>query len=183
MSALYDPPMSKPVLAVGLLATMAGAWYWAMLPPTPLVVSRRTVSHAPAAAPLRDVPAVRLADLAVEAASRPTPAERRNPFANVGSVAPAGHSARESVSTAAQPVSPGPPPAPVWPRLELIGMAEAPVGGRVVRTGILSGPHGVQHVRAGDVVEGVYRVERIDADAIDVRVLPDERVMRLTLRR
>ena len=174
-------PMSKQVLAVGLLATMVGAWYWAMLPAAELVVSRRPVSPVAAARPLPDVPAVRLADLAVEAASRPTPDDRRNPFASGVSVAPGAIAGRGAASAAAPVVSPG-PPVPTWPRLELIGVAEARVDSGLVRTAIVSGPHGVHHVRAGELLEQVYRVERIGGDGVDVRLLPEDRLLRLALR-
>jgi hypothetical protein len=82
---------------------------------------------------------------------------------------------------AAPLVSPG-PAAPVWPRLELIGVAEALDGGALVRTAIMSGPHGVHHARAGELLEQVYRVERIGGDGVDVRLLPEDRVLRLALR-
>ena len=73
----YDRPMSKPVLAVGLLAVMGGAWYWALLPSAPAAVSRRPVSPVVAGPPRPAVPAVRLDNLAVEAASRPMPRRGR----------------------------------------------------------------------------------------------------------
>lgn len=173
--------VSKPVLAVGLLATMMGAWYWAMQPPTQLVVSRRAVSPSAAARPPGGVPAVRLADLAAEA-ERPTPAAGRNPFASGESVSQGrGAGAGNDAAAPASLVSPG-PPAPAWPRLELIGVAEARDGTGIVRTAIVSGPHGVHHARAGDLLEQVYRVERIGGDGVDVRLMPEDRMLRLALR-
>jgi hypothetical protein len=176
-------PMSKPMLAAGLLAAMAAAWYWALLPPAPLVVSPRPVSSLPPARPLPDVPAVRLADLAAGAEPRPLPADRRNPFASPDRAAPATSVARAAAvgADAARLVSPGPPASP-WPRVELIGVAESREGGGVLRTAIVSGPHGVYHARAGDLLEQVYRIERIGADGVDVRLLPEDRVLRLALR-
>ena len=72
--------------------------------------------------------------------------------------------------------------APAWPRLDLIGLAEAREGGGLVRTAIVSGPHGVHHARAGELLEQVYRVERIGGDGVDVRLLPEDRMLRLALR-
>ena len=175
--------MSKRVLAVGLLATMVGAWYWALWPQAQLVVSRRPVSPVASARPLPDVPAVRLADLAVVTARRPTPDGRRNPFAHDAAVTAAGRagSGGEVVGTPAPVVSPG-PPVPAWPSLHLIGVAEVRDGNGLVRTAIVSGPHGVHHARAGELLEQVYRVERIGGDGVDVRLLPEDRVLRLALR-
>ena len=177
-------PMSKPVLAVGLLATMVGVWYWALQPPTPTVPSRSAGQPAVRARPLVTVPTVHLSDLAVESGSRPAPGVARNPFARGVTVAPgddahrhAGVRAREAAST----LAPG-PPVPVWPRLDLIGVAEAREGDGLVRTAIVSGPHGVHHVRSGDIVEQVYRIERVGGDGVDVRLLPEDRTLRLALR-
>jgi hypothetical protein len=91
--------------------------------------------------------------------------------------------ARANSLRSAVPVSaPAAPTAPVWPRVALIGVAEGREGAALVRTAIVSGPQGVHHARAGDVVEGVYRVERIAADSVDVRLVPEDRVVRLGLR-
>ncbi|WP_157899485.1 hypothetical protein [Luteitalea pratensis] len=175
--------MSKPVLAVGLLALMVGAWYWALLPHTQLVVARRLALPVATARSGPDVPAVRLADLAVEAAQRPMPDDGRNPFANgVSTSRGASAGADRGEAAAATPiVAPG-APVPAWPRLELIGVAEARDGSGLVRTAIVSGPHGVHHARAGEVLEQVYRVERIGGDGVDVRLLPEDRMLRLALR-
>ena len=179
--AAYDRPMSKPVLAVGLLATMAGAWYWALLPAAQLVVAPAGVRRAAARAP-RAVPAVRLADLAVEAAS-PADARRR------GAIRSRMESpvALASDSRAAAGAPRAPPPCASARRAgvatpRLIGVAEARDGSGLVRTAIVSGPHGVHHARAGDLLEQVYRVERIGGDGVDVRLLPEDRMLRLALR-
>jgi hypothetical protein len=74
------------------------------------------------------------------------------------------------------------PVAPTWPRVALIGVAEAGEGAHVVRTAVVSGPHGVHHVRPGDVFEQVYRVERVGASAVDLELLPERRSLRLALR-
>jgi hypothetical protein len=174
--------VSKPVLAVGLLVAMAGAWYWALLPavhaPTP--GSGRRVATVPAAV---EVPDVRLGDLAAHGASMPLPVGTRNPFQDAHAPTPG------TATPTAAPVEPVPAaggamaesPAPSWPRLELIGLAEARQGGALVRTAVVAGPRGVMHARPGDVLERVYRLERIGADGVDVRLVPEDRVIRLAL--
>ena len=69
-----------------------------------------------------------------------------------------------------------------WPRLELIGLAEAREGAGLVRTAIVSGPRGVHHARPGELVEEVYRLERVGAEGADLRLLPEDRLVRLVLR-
>ena len=74
------------------------------------------------------------------------------------------------------------PVVPAWPRVELIGVAEARASSGLVRTAIVSGPHGVHHARPGDVIEQVYRVERIGGDVVELQLLPERRTLRLALR-
>ena len=50
-----------------------------------------------------------------------------------------------------------------------------------MRTAIVSGPRGVMHARPGDVLERVYRLERISADGVELRLVPEDRVIRLSL--
>lgn len=175
----YDPAMSKPVLAAGLLVLAAGAWYWALLPPAaPGGVAAR---GAPREAAATDVPAVRLERLR-QTRAVPTPGELRDPFrgGRTREGAPgAGASAAAATVTAAAAT---PPATPAWPRLELIGVAEGRDGAAVVRTAIVSGPRGVHHVKAGEMVEQVYRLERVTADGIQLRLLPEDRIVQLTLR-
>ena len=174
-------PMSKPVLAVGLLATMAGVWYWGLLPATRLDVPRRPAAAVAVPRPLAAVPEVHLSNLAAESGFRPRPAQGRNPFTNGVATSRAGGTDIASRAAAASMTVPG-PPMPTWPRLDLIGVAEARTGGVLVRTAIVSGPHGVYHARAGELLEEVYRVERVDLDAVDVRLVPEDRLLRLALR-
>lgn len=176
--------MSKPVLAVALLAVMAGVWYRALEPATPS-------ARLPAAtrAPIQTVhtraPVVRLDALAPHTADRPAPGGWRNPFRE------SGPPASDTTSSAASPPVPGSstsetpvaPPPPAWPRLELIGLAETSQGGGLIRTAIVSGPQGVLHARPGDVLAGVYRLERIGVDGVEVRLLSEDRIIRLPLRR
>jgi hypothetical protein len=172
--------VSKPLLAVGLLAVMVVAWSWALLAP----------GDAPVAAPgphavrpaLVEVPDVRLGDLSAARASRPVPTDMRNPF--LDPLRPAPHAPVAGVAeapVASGPAAPATPAVPAWPRLALIGLAETRHGGGVVRTAIVAGPRGVTHARPGDVLEGVYRLERIGAAGIDVRLVPEDRVIRLAL--
>ena len=175
--------MSKPVLAVGLLAVMAGAWYWALLPlhvPAPPARAPTAVGNTAAGA----VPAVRLERLATRAVPVLQGDDARNPFGGgvvaMSGAPPASHRDRVIPSTVASP--PKDVPAPEWPRVELIGVAEGREGAALVRTAVVSGPQGVHHVRTGDLLEGVYRVERIATDGVDVRLLPEDRVVRLSLR-
>jgi hypothetical protein len=40
----------------------------------------------------------------------------------------------------------------------------------------------VHHARPGDLLEQVYRLERITASGVDIRLLPEDRVVHLALR-
>ena len=170
--------MSKPVLAVVLLATAGGAWYWALLPPVPRPSPVARVAVRDAATPF---PRVRLERLA-EARQPPSAVALRDPFrAASAGIAPASaalSSVAGSVAAAAVDTS----AVPAWPRLELIGLAEAREGAGLVRTAIVSGPRGVHHARPGELVEEVYRLERVGAEGADLRLLPEDRLVRLVLR-
>ena len=175
----YDGAMLKPVLAAGLLLTAAGAWYWALSPAAaPTAVTVREAREAASAV----VPYVRLDRLAGATRVKPDRTER-DPFRN-GRVGIAGAAHRR---LAAAPVVSGAvmaqaPTVATWPRLDLIGVAEARDGASTAYTAILSGPRGVHHARAGDTVEQVYRLERVTQDGADLRLLPEDRVVRLALR-
>lgn len=172
--------MTKPVLAGALLVVAAGAWHVAL---RPAVAPMPTTARAPAAVAAQAataVPTVRLEQLNAPVSLRPAPAASRNPFASTV----AGSAAR-----AASGLTPGPapltmetPPAPAWPRVTLIGVAETDEGRGLARTAIISGPHGVHHARPGDVIEQVYRVQRVGADAVDLLLLPEGRTLQLALR-
>lgn len=172
--------MTKPVLAVALLVVLAGAWHVAL---RPVVAPLPPTGRAPAAAPvpaMTSVPTVRLAQLTAAGSLHSPPGAWRSPF---GTVAP--DSARGVAPGGVGAPAPAPvagPTAPEWPRLSLIGVAEAGEGRAVVRTAVVSGAQGVHHARPGDVIEQVYRVERIGADAVDLLLLPEGRALRLSLR-
>ena len=175
--------MSKPVLAMGLLATMAGAWYWALLPAAPRPVPPGMTRAAVPPRVVVAVPAVRLEQLAARQGAHQVPAGARNPFSSSAAASTA--TIAGGSSRAAGPVVPTPaaaPAAPEWPRLTLIGLAEAREGDGLVRTAVVSGPHGVVHARAGDLIERVYRVERIGGDGVDLQLVPEGRTVRLALR-
>lgn len=174
--------MSKPVLAVALLVVMAGAWQVALRPagaPSP----SSTRVPAPVGSPLAgSVPLVRLGQLGAHVGSPAAPGASRNPFA-LGETALATRVAPDAAPDIARPSARvEPPAAPAWPRVALVGVAEAGEGEHVVRTAVVSGPHGVHHVQPGDVFEQVYRVERVGASAVDLELLPERRSLRLTLR-
>jgi len=174
--------MTKPVLAGALLVVAAGAWHFALRPavaPMPMPTSAR----APAAAAARAataVPTVRLEQLIAPGSLRPAPGASRNPFAST--VAGSATRAASGTTTGPAPLAMETPPAPAWPRVTLIGVAETDEGRGLARTAIVSGPHGVHHARPGDVIEQVYRVERIGADAVDLLLLPEGRTLQLALR-
>ena len=102
----------------------------------------------------------------------------RNPF-RFPPAAPARRAAAAVVSAPAAVAVP--PPAPVFP-FRLTGMATDGSTGTIVRTAVLSGgASGLVLAKVGDVVGGVYRVERIDEDALDLVDVRDNRTIRLTL--
>jgi len=173
-------PVSKSVLAVGLLAAMTGAWYWALLPAV-LAPSSSVGPRAATVPAAVEVPEVRLGDLAAHAASRPLPSDARNPFQDAQRPVPAASTAPRVAHAPAPGGASVEAEAPSWPRLALLGLAEARQGGGLVRTAIVAGPRGVMHARPGDVLERVYRLERISADGVEVRLVPEDRVIHLAL--
>jgi hypothetical protein len=72
-------------------------------------------------------------------------------------------------------------PAPVEPRLELVGMAERREGDGIVRTAILAGFGDVHLVRVGDRVAGRFTVLSIGADAVELQDEVAQSVLRLAL--
>lgn len=168
-------------MAAGLLVAMAGAWYWALMPSVPAPPAP-TGGRAASSRPASAVPAVGLDRLATHDV-RPVPEPGRNPFQSGAAPRGAAPVGDRPVAAAAGPSSSsGVVAAPTWPRLDLIGVAEAREAGAVVRTAILAGPRGVQHARVGDLVEQVYRVDRIADRSVEVRLIPEQRTLRLALR-
>ncbi|HTV00373.1 MAG TPA: hypothetical protein VMF13_07560 [Luteitalea sp.] len=171
--------MLKPVLAAALLVAAAGAWYWALLP---VAAPRAADVREPRVADTSDVPRVRLDRLTVPVAAM-AGGTGRDPFRH-GRVRldEPSRRASNSPSPATPTAAASLPSAPAWPRLELIGVAEGRDGAAVVRTAILSGPRGVHHAKPGETVEQVYRLDRIAADGVELRLLPEDRPIRLVLR-
>lgn len=175
--------MAGRVLAYGVLATLGAVWYWVLAQsPPPSVPDLRPAAGRVVASIPEPALVVRLDRLAGAGATRVRPlVQVRDPFR----AAPA----RPALAAAVVRAAPLPDqaarfsatPAASWPRLALIGVAEAREDGAIVRTAIVSGGRGVHHVRPGDVVEQVYRLERIDDNGVDLRLLPEDRVLRLVL--
>lgn len=174
----YDPVVAKPLLAMVLLTVMAGAWAWVLWPTPPSDDGITQLTRA--APPEPPVTAVRLEQL-----GRGSPGVETSlgadPFR--GRTVPRSEPSRPNAAVPFVPAATSMlPEPPRWPRLELIGLAERQEDGRAVQTAILSGPAGVLHARSGDVLEQVYRVERIGPEGVDVRLLPEGRLLRLALR-
>lgn len=172
--------MSKPLLAATLLIVMAGAWAWALWPRVPAPAGPPRAADAAVTA--THVPMVQLARLGRGGPGIAADVEA-DPFRHRPGVVPRGPgTALRPGADAADVLPPSAPDPPRWPRLELIGVAEGQERGQPVRTAILSGATGVLHARADDVVEQVYRVERIAPDGVEVRLIPEDRILRLELR-
>lgn len=103
---------------------------------------------------------------------------RRNPFrfAERVSAASNGSEPRLVPETPEQPVDLAPPA----PRIVVAGIAEEEVDGRVERTAILSSPMGVLLVREGEEILDYYRVNRIEAEAVELVRLTDGEPTRFT---
>ena len=166
------------MLAAGLLVIMAGAWYRVLGPPAPDGSVGTVVGRAPTDVV---VPAVGLERLAVTMPAL-TPVAR-NPFhgGTDGGRSTAARAAAPAVR-ATDGIGPTRPPTNEWPRLTLIGMADIRDDDVLTRTAIIAGAQGVYHVRVGDTVAQVYRVEQIAADAVQLRLVPEDRLVRLALR-
>lgn len=178
---------SKGWLASALLATMAAAWWWALEPSTyrPLSAGSNPDVRAPAG-PAEAPPAVALDRLRHWESSSASPgATDRDPFG--GRLARGGSETSSSTNAAGRALAasladPAPSTGASWPRLDLIGLGERTTDGKRERVAILSGERGVLHVRAGELIERVYRVERVGDDAVEIRLLPEDRTFRLALR-
>lgn len=72
--------------------------------------------------------------------------------------------------------------APPGPAVSLSGIAEDQVDGRTERTAVLSSPAGVLLVREGEEILGLYRVGRIDSEAIELVAIGDGTTTRLTFK-
>lgn len=173
---------ARGLLAAALLLTMGVAWWWAL---STTVFGPVPAGAGPTAArPLAgadDTPQVRLDRLRRVG---PLPDDRggRDPFGGAagwaGAGEPSGADAAEGLDAVALPVA----TAPALPRLELIGVGALTEDGAERRVAIFAGDRGIAHGKAGDVVAQIYRVERVGADAVDLRLLSDGRLLTLRLR-
>lgn len=156
-------------------------------PPPPDISRSPAPADPPAATAARAIPDLRLERLFAE---RPPPREiRRNPFRfgpaapQEGPESPASGSPSppppERTATAA-PNAPGaagaPPPAGI--PLRLIGIVE--VGAAEGRVAVLTDDRDVHHGRAGDTVEGRYRIVSTGEASVELEDLADG--ARMTLR-
>jgi hypothetical protein len=174
--------VSRTVTLVAvLLVVTAGAWWGGLLQPpadlpvrpTPLIPPTGAVQAPPLVAldRLRRVP------------PPPPAAADRDPFQPTRALVQSSANGRVDPGGGGElPPEDDTRTAPSWPRLELIGIAERTADGGEARVAIIAGARGVHHVRAGEIVEQVYRVERVGADAIEVRLVPEDRVFRVGLR-
>lgn len=172
---------SKGLLAAVLL-TLMGALWWVQvrapaLPAQPAAASRRAPSPTPSA------PSVALHRLSERRAAEPA-SRGRDPFGTRAATDAQSGAWSGAVRRDAVGLREAPPeaPAPSWPRLELIGVGTANPADGAGRVAVLAGDRGVMHARAGELVAEVYRIERVSVDAVEVRLVPEDRVFTLRLR-
>ena len=105
-------------------------------------------------------------------------APQRNPFRFAERVSTPSSRAEQPLvpETPTEPVDLAPPA----PRIVVAGIAEEEVDGRVERTAILSSPMGVLFVHEGDEILNYYRVNRIEAEAVEFLRLTDGAPTRFT---
>lgn len=176
----------KAVAAAVLLALMGGAWWWTLSQPSfRPATTTATPLPSPAARSSGTAPEVALHRLRPGTAE-PVDREGRDPFGGGPSraVAALPHAAQANRTGASSAATPEPgsdaTAAPVWPRLELIGIA-ARSSGASSRVAVLAGERGIVHAGAGDVVWEVYRIDLVRDDAVDVTLLPERRALTLRL--
>jgi hypothetical protein len=68
--------------------------------------------------------------------------------------------------TATPSVAASEAPAPASIGFKLIGIVETP--GQTARVAVLSDDQGVYHGHEGDIIEGRYRIVRIDAESVEM---------------
>jgi Tfp pilus assembly protein PilP len=153
------------------------------LPVDTSVGAAKPRAAAPPAVVLESVPAVQMDRLAV--APRPQPSSRRDPFRFA-------HAPRHTSSDAADPIGAAAPHEtvaavpeqadPLRPELRLIGLAQDTLDGTVVRTAVITAPNQVYLVREGEQIALRFLVDRIGADAVQLRDLANDGTIVLALR-
>jgi hypothetical protein len=162
-------------------ATVLAGWL-ASAPPSNAPAGVQAPS-APPPSPAVNAPTdIELQAMRLQARLRPERAyaqPARDPFRFAPRRAPGAIAGREQPATDApsSPVDLAPP----GPAVSLSGIAEDQVDGRIERTAVLSSPGGVLLVREGEEILGFYRVGRIESEAVELVVIGDETMRRLTL--
>ena len=105
-------------------------------------------------------------------------APERNPF-RFGQ--PAARTSSPVVAPAPEP-SPVVEPQPPSLRIMLSGIAEEKAGEEIVRTAIISTPTDVYLVKAGEMIQGVYKVANITAESVELVKVDDGSTVTLVLR-
>lgn len=167
------PERRRLVVLIGVLVAVsliALYQYWPSgLPVSVALPGQRSDARAPAA-PSLEAPDVRLRDLT---AARPAPEEAsRNPFRYRPRSVPAPDKpiarADSPIDMRPREVPSGPPPVPPI-ALRFIGLVEAPEHAK--RIAILSDGRGIYRGQEGDIIEGRYRILRINADSVEMAYL------------
>ena len=161
-------------------ATVLAGWL-ASSPPSN--TPQRAAVSSPAAPRRRDAAVTDIQEQATRLQSRLRAPRayaepRRNPFRFAERVSAASSRPEEALGpeAPAPPVDLGPPA----PRIVVAGIAEEDVDGRVERTAILSSPMGVMLVREGEEILDYYRVNKIEAEAVELVRLTDGTPTRFT---
>lgn len=157
----------KRLLVVVLLAVMGALWYRALrnpAAPPPGAAGPAAVSRADGAPASREPVIIDLASLDAEPPA-PTPAGR-NLF-RFGRSEPVRAAAPVFVVPAPAPVQPirTAPAAPALP-LRLIGIVQPRASSP--RVAVLSDERGVYHGSEGSIIEGQYRILRVDAESVEI---------------
>ncbi len=171
----------KGVLAAVLLGLMGVMWWVQIVPSPPTGVPPATRRATPAGLEAPDVELRRLLERTVAV---PLNGARRDPFGGERASGASGTASSGAVRRDAAGLRDGEDTvaAPSWPRLELIGVAKTRTADGDGHVAVLAGDRGVIHARAGDVVAEVYRIEGVSDDAVEVLLMPEDRVFTLTLR-
>lgn len=159
-------------LAVAALGVLSGS-SWLVDTPVGAARPQPALPPLPTLAP---VPAVQIDRLTT--AVRPQPSTTRDPFRFVGASPESGHARAANTDMPVGTVDLAPP----RPEMQLIGLAEDDVDGKTVRTAVITSLNQVYLVREGEQIALRYLVDRIGADAVQLRDLADDSPIVLPLR-